>query len=99
MNQHKIDIATKFSEDKVKRLKKRIEKLDTDADQKERLNQCECKTCFYLEAGIALQAFTTYICKCCEDKYSYPNSNVPKYCTSCSYKYNICRRCGASKGE
>jgi hypothetical protein len=82
----------------IDRAKVRLEETDAyrdDTDKSRRLQMSECKRCYYLVCGLAGQAFTPYTCKRCGVKSSWPNTNIPKLCSSCSDGLKLCRRCGA----
>ncbi|WP_336770416.1 hypothetical protein [Bacillus bombysepticus] len=90
-----LKMKTYWSEQYYIRQKKAIEQYEQDEQKEIRLSERECKTCFYLRKGGALQAFTPYECSICDAKNQHPNSRVPKYCTECADKLHICVRCGA----
>ena len=55
-----------------------------------------CKKCLFEEKGmLAGQAFTEFTCALCDKHDVWGNTNVPKFCYSCSKKLNMCQRCGA----
>ena len=58
----------------------------------------ECKEC-QLKGYVAGQAFKEFICEKCGHTAIHHNTNIPKYCDSCSANYNICERCGRSLDE
>ena len=55
----------------------------------------ECTECLMKNKGlIGGQAFTKFICDRCGQISYHHNTNVPKYCYSCSSTEFICERCG-----
>ncbi|GAB6429000.1 hypothetical protein bcgnr5378_28770 [Bacillus cereus] len=91
----KLKMSTYWSEHYYLQQKKAIEQYEQDEQKEIRKSERECKTCFYLKKGGSLQAFTSYKCGLCDREDRYHNSRVPKYCTECADKLNICVRCGA----
>ena len=60
----------------------------------------ECIKCLMENKGaVCGQGFTEYTCEKCGEKSWHHNTNVPKYCSNCSEKYNICERCGGNLDE
>lgn len=54
-----------------------------------------CTNCKIEQAGgMSGQAFTAFKCEKCGEMNMHYNTNVPKICSKCSEKYNICERCG-----
>ena len=54
-----------------------------------------CTKCKIEQAGgMSGQAFTAFKCEKCGEMNMHYNTNVPKICSKCSEKYNICERCG-----
>ena len=54
-----------------------------------------CIRCKIEQAGmVGGQAFTAFKCEKCGEMSMHYNTNVPKICSKCSEKYNICERCG-----
>ena len=54
-----------------------------------------CIRCKIEQAGgMSGQAFTAFKCEKCGEMNMHYNTNVPKICSKCSEKYNICERCG-----
>ena len=57
----------------------------------------QCKACYYLRpAALALQGFTDYVCRICDQDQRHHNSNVPKYCPGCCATHQLCGTCGGS---
>ena len=48
---------------------------------------------------LAGQGFREFTCVLCGKHDVWSNTNVPKFCYSCSKKLNMCQRCGADLGE
>ncbi|MGG4438389.1 hypothetical protein AAXE64_27945 [Priestia megaterium] len=97
--EEKKKIATYYSLKAAHRMKRQLEDYDIDLEKESRLNQQLCKTCHYLKSSMAGQAFTKYNCQHCGEEHHHPNTNVPKYCPACSDKFDMCKKCGASKGD
>ena len=58
-------------------------------------NRMECRQCKIEGKGlIGGQAFTQYECQKCGQLAYHHNTNVPKFCSSCSETELICQRCG-----
>lgn len=56
----------------------------------------ECRKCRLENMGVACgQGFTQFTCAKCGQISFHHNTNVPKYCYSCSVENYICQRCGA----
>lgn len=79
-----------------KEIKKNIEAYESDSSKERRVRINECKSCFYLKNGSALQAFTEYECRNCEIKQMWHNSRIPRYCNYCATEHQVCIRCGCS---
>lgn len=59
-----------------------------------------CKKCKEADKGMfAGQGFRDFTCALCEETDTWHNTNVPKFCSKCSEKLNMCQRCGASLDE
>lgn len=92
-------VATFYSLKTAERMKRRLKEYEDDSDKESRLSRKLCKSCHYLKSSIAGQAFTKYNCQHCGEEHHHPNTNVPKYCSACSDKFDMCKKCGASKGD
>jgi len=79
----------------ISQTRKNLNNYDTDLKQTQRIKLQKCKYCMYMNIKISLQAFTTFICKNCEEEFLHHNSNVDKYCRKCAEELNICVHCGA----
>jgi len=79
----------------VESIRKNLFNYDNDTKQTIRIKLQQCKHCYYISNKISLQAFTTFICKNCNDEIIHHNSNVNKYCMDCAKELNICCHCGA----
>jgi hypothetical protein len=90
-----IERNTHYSHKHYDRMKKKIARYEEDRDVESRKAIRECKACFYLKDGMALQAFTSYDCKECGNESQHHNSNVPRYCQSCADRHDVCVRCGS----
>ena len=74
--------------------------LDPPKRRKFRLQQLECRACYYLRSGISCaQAFTEYICANCDQPYSHPNTARPRLCQDCAKTLDLCVRCGGQRGD
>ena len=59
-----------------------------------------CKKCLFEQKDVmAGQGFREFTCVLCEQKDIWHNTNIPKFCSKCSEKLNMCQRCGASLDE
>ena len=66
-----------------------------DSQKEKRLQDGECKTCFYFRSGrIGGAAMTTSNCEVCNKEMSFGNTNVDRICPSCSKEHSLCVRCG-----
>lgn len=63
-------------------------------DQKSRLPENKCRYCFYMGGGLAGQAFTNWKCVVCDKEDLWPNTAVPKVCSKCAKKNELCVTCG-----
>lgn len=95
LSKEQVEKNSFFSQMSYDRAKNALSNYENDVDQKQRLEDYECKTCFYLKSQGSLQAFTRFTCKNCQKKEEYHNSNTPRYCISCSEEYECCKRCGS----
>jgi len=67
----------------------------TDPRKKKRLENCECKTCFYFRSGrIGGAAMTSANCGACNKDIMYSSTNVDQVCKPCGIKHELCVRCG-----
>ena len=90
-----INERTERSEIRANAYISRVDNYIHDTTKETREHFRECKYCFYFRNGIAGQAFTRFNCKNCKAGCIYHNTAVPVLCLDCSFKYNICVRCGA----
>jgi len=74
--------------------KRAVESFENDSSKRMRLLHKECRACFYLRNVMSGSAFTNFTCQNCDTVSSYPNTDVPRYCTKCSDEHNACVRCG-----
>jgi len=51
----------------------------------------------YEHQRVAGEAITPYKCKICNKNYDYPNTNIPKICSSCANITGRCMQCGKLK--
>lgn len=59
-----------------------------------------CKKCERKEKGMfAGQGFRDFTCQLCGKTDTWHNTNVPKFCSECSRKLDMCQRCGGSLEE
>ncbi len=73
---------------------------DPPKRRKCRLQQLECRACYYLRGGVvAGRAFTEYICANCNQSYSHPNTAIPRLCQDCARHRDLCVRCGGKRGD
>lgn len=87
-----MDEKTK-KELKKKRAISQKEEMLKDTQKEYRQHKNICKSCFYTNK-FALQAFSKYKCKNCNESKLHHNSLVPTYCDLCSKEKNICCECG-----
>ncbi|MGN5650306.1 hypothetical protein [Bacillus sp. Brlt_9] len=87
--------ATFWSVKYYEQLKKCIEDYETDFDQSRRIEERNCKTCYYLKKPGVLHAFTKWYCLICDKEGLHPDSGTPHYCNDCSDNLHICIRCGS----
>ena len=65
-----------------------------DINKKERIDNQECKICFYLPS-VGGCAITTSYCSICEKELIFPNTNVDILCLGCAQEKRVCKHCGA----
>lgn len=75
--------------------KSALSNYENDVAKDRRVHIQECKTCYYLRGGLAMQAFTEYTCKHCKKSCMHHNSRTPKYCPECSTDLKVCNKCGS----
>lgn len=90
-----IKLDTHWAKQYYKHRKQELDNYETDPRKEVRTRSQECKVCFYLRNGLALQAFTEYSCKYCKKDCMHHNSRTPKYCIDCSIELEVCRTCGS----
>ncbi|ALO79451.1 hypothetical protein HOBO_30 [Bacillus phage Hobo] len=90
-----IKMDTHWAKQYYKNRKNELDNYENDPYKEGRVRSQECKTCFYLRNGLAMQAFTEYECKHCKKERMHHNSRTPKYCPDCSTELEICQKCGA----
>jgi hypothetical protein len=98
----KMDVATmklktNLSKQSVDGVIKRAKLLTEDPDKKERLNQSECISCFYM-TGMAGQAFTTRPCMCCGKDMMFGSTSTDVLCIDCAKEHKLCKHCGGDIG-
>ena len=59
-----------------------------------------CEKCYWEEKGmLSGQAFSAYTCALCDKTETWHNTNVPKFCSECSERLQMCQRCGGDLGN
>lgn len=92
----RIRLATSRSAGRLHAAFKKASSAYADANPSVRKDAMECRSCFYLDAGmIAGRSFTTYVCAGCKHADRYPSTAVPVLCHACADLYELCRRCCA----
>jgi len=66
-----------------------------DTKKKERLEKCECKTCFYILGKMGGSAITSRPCGICEKEQMYGNTCTNMVCKPCGKEKELCVHCGA----
>ncbi|HUX80251.1 MAG TPA: hypothetical protein VMW10_11000 [Alphaproteobacteria bacterium] len=89
--QSATDMASRIGNDS---LKSAINWLN-DTKKKERLEKCECKTCFYIRGKMGGQAITDRPCGICEEEQTYGSTCTDMMCLPCGKKNELCVHCGA----
>ncbi len=77
-------------------LTRRFQAYSEDPQATSRQHAGTCRTCLYLDAGLAGQAFTQYACEGCHRTALWHNTNVPRLCLACARYHGVCQRCGGS---
>jgi len=75
----------------------RSDKARADKGREAREIVRECPFCWYVAVAIAGQAFTEFDCGACGNKFSHPNTRVPRLCHECADSLGACARCGGSR--
>lgn len=65
-----------------------------DQDHAKRLAAHQCRYCYYLNHGLAGQAFTDWRCVLCGLEAQHHNTNVPRVCVPCADGFSLCVTCG-----
>lgn len=78
---------------RLRALKERVVRCETDPDAELRKRLHECPVCFYLTSGMAGQSFTKYTCALCDETNTHPDTGVPKICARCAKEQDLCCRC------
>ena len=74
---------------------KKAESLKNDSNQKERVKECKCKTCFYLlNERIGGAAMTNRECGICEKDMLFSSTSTEPICIECAKKNGLCKQCG-----
>ena len=68
--------------------------LAGDGQREKRVAARQCRGCFYLDSGLAGQAFTKWTCGLCGKEDMHHNTNTPKLCMECSQAFDLCAMCG-----
>lgn len=68
--------------------------IQNDTKKEERLQQAECKACFYLRGRIGGNVMTNVDCSACGKQMHFSNTSVDTVCKDCAKKHNLCKRCG-----
>jgi hypothetical protein len=85
--------ATLFSKSQVDSILELATKLANDPEKNQRLENCECKACYYM-SRIGCAAMTSRPCGSCGEDRMYGSTNTNALCKPCAVKHNLCKHCG-----
>ncbi len=77
-------------------LTRRFQAYTEDPKAPSRQRTGTCRTCFYLDARLAGQAFTDYRCEACGRQASWHTTAIPRLCSACARYHVVCQHCGGS---
>lgn len=67
----------------------------TDAMRRERLDACQCKTCFYLTGRFGGAACSERPCANCGTPVTHGSTDVDVLCHDCAKELGLCCHCGS----
>ncbi|MDA8195584.1 MAG: hypothetical protein M0Z53_16550 [Thermaerobacter sp.] len=82
---------------RVREFRRRVANYESDYQQAQRLRARQCRACYYLDAGLAGQAFTAYTCQQCEQPRMHHNTHIPTLCDACADVLRACGHCGGDR--
>jgi len=82
--------------DRWRELTRRLQAYTHDPRALARHQASTCRTCFYLDAGLAGQAFTHYHCEACGHEDLWHTTAIPRLCLPCARSQEVCQHCGGS---
>jgi len=92
-----IQFATGQSNQMAEKTQRRAEDYRADDKKKERLEKCECRTCFYINNyRIGGAAMTTAWCRICGAEMGFGSTSVDDLCLECAKEHRLCKVCSAS---
>lgn len=92
-NQEAKNFQTKMNHMKIEDYRRFISRYDNDLEKTKRLNERNCKVCYY-KSRLALQAFTNTNCGLCDIHMVFSNSDTDTLCENCSIENDVCKHCG-----
>jgi hypothetical protein len=94
---HTIEGQNTRAKECIDSVLKKAEKINSDEDKKERLDQCLCKACFYiLNMRMGGATMTSRPCGVCDLEMNFSSTATDAICPSCANENNLCKRCGAN---
>lgn len=70
------------------------ERVSNDPDKKDRLEKCQCKSCYYLRGRIGGAAITNKPCDMCKEEQMFSSTCTDALCTKCAKDNDLCKFCG-----
>jgi hypothetical protein len=84
------DFAISYGEDVIFRAMNFLR----DPEKKKRVEEGECKACFYIRGKIGGAAMTTQPCGVCGKDQLYGSTSTDKICKPCGKRTDLCVHCG-----
>lgn len=88
-----VEFNTYLATTRVEKKLKEASALILDPDERHRVQQLYCKSCYYRDGGLVGQGFTSYTCKICSKKESWHNTGTPTLCRECAADNKLCVAC------
>jgi hypothetical protein len=88
--------ATHVSRGRMESILKLAENFTRDPEREKRVEDCLCKSCFYV-SRVGGAAITQEPCMCCGEMQTYGSTNTDALCLSCARETGLCKHCGGDR--
>jgi hypothetical protein len=91
-----IEVRNNRTKRHLKLLLDQAERIKNDTNKKNRLNDCLCKSCFYIShMRVGGAAITNRPCGICESDMRFSSTATDVVCKPCASENNLCKQCGS----